>query len=61
MINYICAKCGGRFEKVPGQDEKALAEFERLFAGHDIELAGVVCDDCYRALMAEIKPDAESA
>lgn len=50
MITYICAMCGGEFKKVPGQDDKAVAEFAKLYPGLDIKQTGIVCDECFKQL-----------
>jgi rubredoxin len=45
---YVCAKCGGTFEKmVP--DEEADAEARKIFGAVTDDMA-LVCDDCFQAL-----------
>jgi hypothetical protein len=50
---YTCANCGGRFTK-GCSDEEAMSEALDLFPVADLaaEPPGVVCDDCYQAIMA---------
>lgn len=51
---YTCAQCGGTFNRA-SDDAPAIAEAARDFgvpdASTDPRMA-IVCDDCYRALMA---------
>ena len=52
---YQCAKCGKVYEKrVP--DEEAWAEHDRNFPGESHETAEIVCDDCYKAMVAIVPP-----
>ena len=51
---YQCAKCGKVYEKgVP--DEEAWAEHDLNFPGEPHETAAIICDDCYRSMVA-IRP-----
>jgi len=51
---YQCAMCGKVYKKgVP--DEETWAEHDRNFPGEPHETAAVVCDDCYKAMVA-IRP-----
>ncbi len=54
---YKCDACGGVFDKVEDWTEgDAVAEAEEAFPGlmdAPAEERGVVCDDCYKAMMAE--------
>lgn len=51
---YTCAECGGEFEK-GWSDEEAKAEFGAEFTSHDLDDAALVCDDCYKKIMAGIR------
>lgn len=48
---YVCAACGGRFECVEDDDERANDEARRLF-GRDCQADDmeIVCDDCFREM-----------
>lgn len=48
---YQCAKCKGVFKK-EWSDEEAKAEHDRDFPGSPLETACVVCDDCYKIMVA---------
>jgi hypothetical protein len=50
MESYTCAACGGRSKSRP--DEEALAEAHELFGDMPKEELAVVCNDCWRKLMA---------
>lgn len=52
LKTYRCAECGGEFE-YGWSDEEAHAEAEKSF-GKRGDAAGmaIVCDDCYRMIMA---------
>jgi hypothetical protein len=57
---FTCESCGGTFDKV-WSDEEAAAEAEENFPGLDVSdpaEAGVVCDDCYRHIMARMQAEA---
>lgn len=43
---FKCEHCGGVFEK-EWSDEEAKAEHDKLFPGHSIETAALICDDCF--------------
>ena len=51
MKSYTCAACGAAFEK-SRPDEEALAEAHELFGDMPKEELAVVCNDCWRKLMA---------
>jgi hypothetical protein len=48
---YVCARCGGKFEK-GWSDEEAKAELDSTFAV-PVEQCALVCDDCFRLLIAD--------
>lgn len=48
---FCCAACGGVYEKA-WTDQDAAEEFDAVFPDEEIENAEVVCDDCFRAMMA---------
>lgn len=49
---YICAMCGGRFER--GRPvEEALAEKEKYFPDEPLEDCAEVCDDCFQKIDPE--------
>jgi hypothetical protein len=54
---YLCEECGGRFEKAWSDDE-AAAERETLFPGVEIADCAVVCDDCFKLILAVVDPAA---
>lgn len=53
-LAYTCDQCGGTFEAAR-DDEEAQVEALAMFGkrGDDPDMA-IVCDDCWRAIMAEI-------
>jgi len=48
---YRCAMCGGIFKK-GRPDEEAWEEHDVNFPGDSHETAKIVCDDCYRQMVA---------
>lgn len=51
--SYTCAECGQTYES--GWDEEdATAELAATFPLQDKTACDVVCDDCYKKIMAEI-------
>lgn len=48
---YICAMCGGIFEK-GWSDEEAWAEHDANFLGMSHDESEIVCDDCYQKMIA---------
>ena len=53
MSDYICAMCGGQFERVEDEtwgDAAAKEEYAEAFAGFEGLATDVVCDDCYKLL-----------
>lgn len=59
---YQCEICLGVFVK-GWSDEEAQAEYEQLFPKHVAAKAdkGVVCDDCYKKLVAWKPPEQAEA
>ena len=60
---FTCASCGETHDK-GWSDEEAAAEAEELFPGIDVtdpDEAPVVCDDCYRHIMARARAEAPEA
>ena len=49
--SYTCENCGGTFTK-GWSDEQAQAESESLYPAQDLEETGIVCDNCFRKIMA---------
>lgn len=52
---YKCSICGGTFDLVRNEtwsEEKAIAEYKKLFPNSKWEDRRVVCDDCWE----QIKP-----
>lgn len=49
--SYTCENCGGTFTKI-WSDEEAWAESESLYPAQDLEETGIVCDNCFRQIMA---------
>lgn len=49
--NYICACCGGEFEKA-WSDEEAMAESKECFPSAHArqEPMEIVCDDCFKKM-----------
>ena len=47
--NYICAMCGGEFEK-GWSDDEAMAECESYFGNVTDMPLSIVCDDCYQII-----------
>ena len=52
---YRCAMCGKVYKK-RWTEEEAWAEHDRNFPGEPHETAAVVCDDCYKAMVAVRPP-----
>ena len=58
MDTFLCAKCGGEFEKGVS-DEEARAEAKHNFPAIDFDIVDesdpampvLICDDCYKAIM----------
>lgn len=51
---FVCAACGGDFEK-GWSDEEAAAEYAQDFGDfNDGEPPAVVCDDCYNLMRREM-------
>lgn len=50
---YFCSACGGEFEKMQS-DADAIQESEFYFGPTPREQLTVVCDDCFRWLMANL-------
>ena len=48
---YTCAQCGETF-KSEWSDEEAQAEARANFSPEELADTAVVCDDCYKMLMA---------
>lgn len=48
---YTCDNCGRTFEKT-WSDDDALAEATELFGEIPPEERAIVCDDCWREIMA---------
>lgn len=48
---FICAECGGTFEK-GWTDEEAAAECQERFPGNQLDQCAVVCDECYQRIIA---------
>jgi DNA-directed RNA polymerase subunit RPC12/RpoP len=59
-VAYKCRGCGGIFE-ADWSDEEARAETEVVFPGLPPAERAIVCDVCYKLIMADehIQPDAE--
>lgn len=55
--SYKCANCLEEFD-AGWSDEEASVEFNQDFSGFDIADAEVVCDDCYKEMVAWKKPKA---
>jgi hypothetical protein len=53
MNTFTCAACGGTFEK-GWSDEEAAAEALEVWGPLDPDDEATVCDDCYKAIMAEL-------
>ncbi len=54
---YTCSECGGTFE-CGRPDEEAHAEALRNFGKRgDHPSMAIVCDDCYKAIMAQPDPN----
>ena len=52
---FTCAQCGRRFPRL-GPDEEAQAEaLENFGVRGDAPGMAIVCDDCYREIMARIR------
>jgi hypothetical protein len=51
---YECEVCHGVFIKGLS-DEEAIAEAAELFPTVPIEETGIVCEDCFQKMMADIK------
>lgn len=51
---FVCDRCGGTFDS--GSEEEAMKEYLENFKPEEIdrEGRGVVCDDCYKFVMAGI-------
>lgn len=59
--SFTCAECGGTFEANPDWSEAdRLVEYQETFTeeqrARDREQPVVVCDDCYRAMVARMPP-----
>jgi len=52
---YQCAMCGKVYKK-RWKEEEAWEEHDRNFPGEPHETAAVVCDDCYKAMVAVRPP-----
>ena len=50
---YTCACCGGTCGKTRSEEEVA-AEASELFTPAELESTEVVCDDCWRKIIAEL-------
>ena len=50
---YTCACCHETYEKACS-DEEAAAEARELFSPAELEAVEVVCDDCWRQIMADV-------
>jgi hypothetical protein len=50
---FVCESCGGTFEK-GRPDEDAWAEALAAFTPAELEDAAVVCDDCWKAMRADM-------
>ena len=50
---FTCAQCGGTFDK-EWSDEEALAEAAENFG--EIDDPVVICDDCYKRMIAWLPP-----
>ena len=46
---YVCALCGGEFEKTTADDE-AMAECREIFGAVEPEECDIVCDDCFQKI-----------
>lgn len=62
---YVCACCGGTFEKTRS-DEEAAAEAVEIFTAAELEATETVCDDCWQQFMPALprlraELDAEAA
>jgi hypothetical protein len=51
---YRCAMCQGVFNKGLS-DEEAIEEFHKDFPEVLIEDTELICDDCYRIIMLDVK------
>ncbi len=51
--SFTCACCGEAFGKARS-DEEAAAEARDLFSPAELEAVEVVCDDCWRKIMADV-------
>jgi Fe2+ or Zn2+ uptake regulation protein len=52
--HYKCSCCGGFFEN-RCSDEEAEAERQKNFPGVPLSECELVCDDCYKKIMKEVK------
>lgn len=51
---FTCADCGGVFD-MAWSDEEARAESKEQWGDIPSDDLAVVCDDCYQALMANVR------
>lgn len=52
-IIFTCAYCHETFESA-WTDEEAIAEAQATFSEVELEATEVVCDECYKAVMAAL-------
>ena len=51
---YRCEACKGVFEK-GWSDEEALDEYRQDFPNLTLADSGIICDDCYQGLQADME------
>lgn len=52
--DFTCAQCGGEFTRIV-DDQEAVDEMEALFDTRDTSDAELVCDDCFKEIMAHVR------
>ena len=52
--DVTCDNCGETFQAAVTSEE-AMVEFNLLFQGKE-QPAGIVCDDCFNTIMAQMHP-----
>lgn len=52
---FTCDACGGTFPKAWSDDE-AAAEASERYTEQELQSAGVICDDCWRAAGFDTDP-----
>lgn len=55
---YVCANCGGSFEKSRSDEECAAESAALMPPEHLAEGVCIVCDDCFKAIMGRAQIEA---